>query len=118
MPRPILEETRIHPAIRDKVASNRVEIVREVEAAVAAHRVLVVGMRQNPAPRIARRALDEAGIAYHYLEYGSYLSDWRRRTALKMWTGWQTFPMVFVGGVLVGGKDDLLKLIANGELKP
>jgi len=118
MPRPILDETRIHPAIRDKVAGNRVEIVREVEAAAAAHRVLVVGMRQNPAPRIARRALDKAGIAYHYLEYGSYFSDWRRRTALKMWTGWQTFPMVFVKGVLIGGKDDLLRLIANGELKP
>ena len=118
MPRPILDEARIHPAIRDKVASNRTEIVREVEAAVAAHRVVVVGMRQNPAPKKARRALDEAGIAYHYLEYGSYFGDWRRRTALKMWTGWQTFPMVFVGGVLVGGKDDLLKLIASGELKP
>jgi monothiol glutaredoxin len=118
MPRPILEEARIHPAIRDKVASNRVDIVREVEAAAAAHRVLVVGMRQNPAPKKARRALEAAGITYHYLEYGSYLSEWRRRNALKMWTGWPTFPMVFVGGVLVGGKDDLLKLIANGELKP
>ena len=118
MPRSILDEAQVHPAIRDKVASNRVEIVREVDAAAQANRVLVVGMRQNPAPKKARRALDEAGIAYHYLEYGSYFADWRRRTALKMWTGWQTFPMVFVDGVLVGGKDDLIKLIASGELKP
>jgi hypothetical protein len=36
MPRPILEEARIHPAIRDKVATNRTDIVREVEAAAAA----------------------------------------------------------------------------------
>ena len=53
-------------------------------------------MRQNPAPQ-ARR-LDEAGIAHHYLEYGSYFNTWRRRNALKMWTGWPTFPMVFVKG--------------------
>jgi len=117
MPRPILEESRIHPAIRDKVATNRTEIVKEVEAAVAAHPIVIVGMAQNPAPKKARKLLDAAGIAYHYLEYGSYLSDWRRRNALKMWTGWPTFPMVFVKGVLIGGADDLEKLIASGELK-
>ena len=117
MPRPILDESRIHPAIRDKVATNRINIVREVEAAIAANAIVVVGMRQNPAPKRARRLLDAAGLAYAYLEYGSYLSEWRRRSALKMWTGWQTFPMVFVKGVLVGGADDLEKLIAGGELK-
>jgi monothiol glutaredoxin len=117
MPRPILEESRIHPAIRERVASNRTDIVREVEAAIAANDVVVVGMRVNPAPKRARRVLDAAGIAYKYLEYGSYVSEWRRRTALKMWTGWQTFPMVFVKGVLVGGADDLEKLLASGELR-
>jgi len=117
MPRPILDESRIHPAIRDKVATNRINIVREVEAAIAANAIVVVGMRQNPAPKRARRLLDAAGLAYAYLEYGSYLSEWRRRSALKMWTGWQTFPMVFVKGVLVGGADDLERLIASGELK-
>ena len=116
MPRPILDESRIHPAVREKVATNRTDIVREVEAAIAANAVVVVGMRQNPAPRRARRVLDAAKIPYQYLEYGSYLSEWRRRNALKMWTGWPTFPMVFVKGVLVGGADDLEKLIANGEL--
>jgi glutaredoxin-related protein len=34
-----------------------------------------------------------------------------------MWTGWPTFPMVFVKGMLVGGADDLVKLIDSGELK-
>jgi monothiol glutaredoxin len=116
MARPILDESRIHPAVREKVATNRVDIVREVEAAIAAHAVVVVGMRQNPAPKRARRVLDAAKIPYQYLEYGSYLAEWRRRNALKMWTGWPTFPMVFVKGVLVGGADDLEKLIASGEL--
>ena len=116
MPRPILDESKIHPAIRDKVANNRMDYVKEVQAAIAAHPVVVVGMRQNPAPKKARRALDAAGIAYQYLEYGSYLSEWRNRNALKMWTGWPTFPMIFVKGVLIGGADDLAKLVASGEL--
>jgi len=59
---------------------------------------------------------DDAGLAYKYLEYGSYLGEWRRRLALKMWTGWPTFPMVFVKGVLIGGASDLAKLIESGEL--
>jgi monothiol glutaredoxin len=33
-----------------------------------------------------------------------------------MWTGWPTFPMVFVKGVLVGGASDLGRLIANWEM--
>ena len=74
-------------------------------------------MRQNAMPKKARRLLAAAGLAHKYLEYGSYLSEWRRRNALKMWTGWPTFPMVFVKGVLVGGADDLEKLLASGELK-
>ena len=79
--------------------------------------LLVVGMAGNPHCRKARRALDAAGLAHQYLEFGSYLSQWRRRNALKMWTGWPTFPMVFVKGTLVGGADDVAKLIASGELQ-
>ncbi len=115
--RPVLDTEHIHPAIRGYVASHHTDIVREVQAAVAAHPVVVVGMAQNPMPKRARKALDAAGIAHHYLEYGSYFNTWRRRNALKMWTGWPTFPMVFVRGVLVGGATDVEKLIASGELK-
>ncbi len=117
MPRPVLDETQIHPAVRDKVAQHQIEIVREVQLAVAQHPVVVVGMSLNPFPRRARKALDAAGVAHHDLDYGGYLSDWRRRNALKMWTGWPTFPMVFVKGQLVGGADDLQRLIDSGELQ-
>ena len=117
MPRAILDEAHIHPAIRERVASLHADIVREVQEAAARHPVLVVGMRQNPFPKKARRALAAAGIAHEYLEYGSYFGGWRRRNALKMWTGWPTLPLVFVKGTLVGGAEDLAKLIASGELK-
>ena len=117
MPRSILDEVSIHPAIRGKVEGSQQFIVQEVKAAVAAHAVVVVGMGINPFVKKARKALDDAGIAYHYLEYGNYLSMWRERNALKMWTGWPTLPMVFVRGTLVGGATDLNKLVASGELK-
>ena len=117
MPRPILAESHIHPAVREKISSHQQAVVQEVQAALAANAVVVVGMGINPMPKKARRLLDEAAIRYKYLEYGNYLNTWRKRNALKLWTGWPTFPMVFVKGTLVGGADDLQKLMASGELK-
>lgn len=115
--RPILDASRIHPAIRERIATRHADIVREVQRAIEGNDVVVVGMALNPFPRRARRALDAAGVPHRYLEYGGYLGNWRRRNALKMWTGWSTFPMVFIRGTLVGGADDLERLIASGELK-
>ena len=117
MPRTLLPESRIHPAIRDKVSRTGAEVIAEVEAAIAANEIVVVGMKQNPFPKRSRKALDAAGLAYKYLEYGSYLGQYRKRLPLKLWTGWTTFPMIFVKGVFVGGADDLEKLLATGELK-
>ncbi len=117
MARPILDDAHIHPAIRDKVSNHQHDIVREVQDAIARHAVVVVGMAQNPNPKRARKLLDAAGIPHQYLEYGSYFNSWRRRNALKMWTGWPTLPMVFVKGVLVGGADDVQRLLATGELQ-
>jgi monothiol glutaredoxin len=116
MTRPILDDSKLHPAIREKVGTYQADILREVQTAVRDNDVVVVGMRINPAPKRAIKALKAAGVKHVYLEYGSYFSEWRRRLALKMWTGWPTFPMVFVKGTLVGGADDTEKLIASGEL--
>lgn len=116
MPRPILDEVHIHPAIRGRVAGHQQVILEEVIRAIRSNEVVVVGMGMNPFPARARKALDAIGQAYMYLEYGNYLEGWRRRTALKMWTGWPTFPMIFVRGTLVGGYTDLRGLIDSGEL--
>ena len=117
MPRAVLAENNIHTSIRNRISNHHSAIIREVQAAVAAHPVVVVGMGANPYPKKARRWLDEAKVPHHYLSYGNYFSMWRERNALKMWAGWPTMPMVFVRGVLVGGAEDVQKLIASGELQ-
>jgi monothiol glutaredoxin len=116
MPRSLLDEAQIHPGIRQTISASHADVVAEVGAAIAVNAIVIVGMRLNPFPRKARRALDAIGTPYQYLSYGGYLGGWRRRTALKMWTGWPTFPMVFVHGTLVGGAGELQRLIASGEL--
>ena len=117
MPRQTLDESRLHPAIRDEVANLHADIVHNVHAATLSNPVLVVGMAGNPFCRRARRLLGEAEIPFHYLGYGSYFSEWRPRGALKMWSGWPTFPMVFVKGQLIGGARELERLIKSGEIK-
>jgi glutaredoxin-related protein len=115
MSRSILDEAHIHPAIRGLVSNNHRDLVAEVQAAVAAHAVVVVGMTLNHNVPIARKLLDGLGTPYKYLGYGGYFSMWRARNALKMWTGWPTFPMIFVKGVLIGGATDLQQLVKSGE---
>jgi monothiol glutaredoxin len=114
--RDVFPEAQVHPSISEKIASYRKEEVAAVKALIAAHRVVVVGMTQNPYPKRARKLLDSQGVPYEYLGIGSYLSEWRRRLVLKMWTGWATFPMIWVDGVFIGGFQDLQKLVESGEL--
>ena len=64
MPRPVLDASRIHPSIRDNVANHHRHMVDQVEAAIAKHTVLVVGMALNPMPKKARAALDAASVAH------------------------------------------------------
>ena len=115
--RDIFPDTKVHPSIAEKIANYRKEQVDQVKSLIEANRVVVVGMTQNPFPKRARRLLDSQGIAYEYLGIGSYMSEWRRRLVLKMWTGWPTFPMIFVDGALIGGFEDLARLVESGELK-
>ena len=92
------------------------DTLREIDDAIRAHDVVVVGMSQNPHVKNVRKALDDAGVPFHYLEYGSYFSEWKKRLAIKMWSGWPTFPQVYVKGELIGGEDLTKAAIARGDL--
>ena len=118
MERLTLSPDKVSPAARDAVANFHRAVVDEVAAAVARDAVVVVGMAQNPFVKRARKALDDAGVKFTYLEYGSYLSQWKPRLAIKLWAGFPTFPMVFVDGTLIGGHSELVAQLASGALKP
>jgi monothiol glutaredoxin len=115
--RPRLEDTSVTPAALSHIEGFHADVVKQVQEAVRAEHVVVVGMAQNPHVRNVRRALDEAGVSYKYLEYGSYFSQWKQRLAIKLWSGFPTFPQVFVNGTLVGGEDLTKAALADGSLK-
>ncbi len=119
MTRKTLNESKIHANIAHLIGGTAEyqNTIDEIIAAISANNIVVVGMQQNPFPKKARKLLDEQGLSYHYLEYGSYFKEWKRRGAIKMWAGWQTFPMIFIRGVLIGGYSDLQKLVDNNLLQ-
>lgn len=117
MSRPLLSEDRVSALARDRQARFHRQTVEEVQQAVANHDVVVVGMGWNPHVRMARKALDGAGIAHHDLDYGNYVTGWKKRLAIKLWSGWPTFPQVYVKGTLVGGNVCTRKALEDGSLK-
>jgi monothiol glutaredoxin len=111
-----LDTARVAVEARRRMAEFHAAVVRDVQEAVDRSAVVVVGMAQNPHVKNVRKALTDAGVAFTYLEYGSYFAKWRERLAIKLWTGWPTFPQVFVRGVLIGGEDLTRAALADGSL--
>ena len=115
--RPRLDPAQITPDAMGKMISLHPDVLEKLIDAVKTQPLVVVGMAQNPHVKNVRKALDAAGLAYTYLEYGSYFGSWRERLAIKLWSGWPTFPQVFARGVLIGGVDLTKAAIADGSLK-
>lgn len=113
----ILDPRQLAPEVAREAAGFHADVVRAVEQAVQSQPVVVVGMAQNPWVKKTRKALESGGIDFTYLEYGSYLARWKERLAIKLWSGWPTFPQVFVRGVLIGGHDLTVKALSDGSLK-
>lgn len=116
-PRPVLSDEHKTAAVRAHMAKFHGDVVDEVRRTVESDDLVVVGMAQNPFVKKARAALKAANIKFTYLEYGSYTSQWKRRLAIKLWSGYPTFPQVFVRGVLIGGNHELQAMIADGSLQ-
>lgn len=115
--RPQHDPSQIAPDALREIGAFHADVVERVRRAVAEHPVVVVGMAQNPHVKSIKKALSDAGVPFNYLEFGSYLSSWRQRLAIKLWSGWPTFPQVFVRGVLIGGEDLTKAALADGTLR-
>jgi len=106
----------ISSAISDRVRSYHSDVIEEVIQHVQQKDIVVVGMAWNPFVQRTQKLLNAQTIPYTYLEYGSYVSQWKERLAIKMWSGWPTFPQIFVKGMLIGGFSDIQSLVQNNQL--
>lgn len=102
-----LPTEKVTPTAAQAIENFFPAVITEIETATKNNEWLIVGMAQNPVVKGAKKFLAEKNITFKYLEYGSYFSQWKLRLAIKLWSGWPTFPQVFHKGILVGGFDDL-----------
>ena len=115
--RPLLDAAAISEPALAAMETYHADLVRHVAETVRREPVVVIGMMHYPSVGKARKALDAAGIKHTYLEYGSYFNGWRPRLAIKLWSGWPTYPQVFVKGVLIGGGNETRTALADGTLQ-
>lgn len=115
--RPMHPPAHRSDAVARANASFKSSVVQQVIDAITVHDLVIVGMAWNQPDRQIRADLDRAELKYEYLQIGNYLNKWRDRLAIKLWTGWPTFPQVFVKGVFIGGRDLAREELASGRLK-
>jgi monothiol glutaredoxin len=117
MSRKTLDPSRLSPEAATAISSYHSTTIDTVAKAIESNRVVVVGMSLNPFVKKAKAALSNAKVDFKYLEFGSYTSMWKERLAIKIWSGWPTYPQVFVDGKLVGGFQETKKALEEGKIK-
>lgn len=90
-----LEQEKIGPKALEQIVTFHAEAVQEVKEAIAHHEWVVLGMAHNPYVIRARKLLKQKGKKFHYIEKGSYLSGWKVRLAIKLYTGSADLPPNF-----------------------
>lgn len=105
--RKILSESKLTPRAQESMSRFHASIVSDVEQTIQNNEWVVVGMAHNIPVIKARNFLKEKNINFKYVEYGNYFAGWKVRLAIKLWSGWPTFPQIFHNGILVGGFSDL-----------
>jgi len=115
--RKVLSDDRVSGRIQKMMSEFHPEAIERVEQAISANKVVVVGMRGNYFVKKALRNLVRWNVAFEYCEFGSYFSQYNERVTLKMWSGYSTFPMIFVNGVLIGGNSDMEAEKAEGSFE-
>ncbi len=111
MERLTLASAQVESTALSFISQNHNDTVKEIISAITSNKVVVVGMAQNPVVRKAKKTLEAKKLDYTYLSYGSYTSKWQQRLAIKLWSGWPTFPQVFIDGKLVGGAKELIEFL-------
>ena len=105
--RKILSSAQVHPAAQKAMDDMHASTIQDIELAIKQHDWVIIGMAQNPVVKSAKKFLTAKNISFHSLDYGSYFSLWNLRLAIKLWSGWPTYPQIFHKGILIGGFSDL-----------
>ena len=111
---------KIH-ALLSKDAQNEIALfqqpfVEELQCMINNFEIVVVGVQLNSKSRQVSTLLQASEHDFKELYLRPWLMDRRKKLAVMLWSGWPTFPQVFIRGMLIGGEQELRRAIQNGEL--
>ncbi len=109
--RPTLSENQVHSEVKQIIGNFHRDVIVNIENSIKENEWVIVGMTGNPFVIKAKKHLNAKDLNFKYIEQGSYMSQWKQRLAIKLWSGWPTFPQVFHKGKLIGGFNDLKKYL-------
>lgn len=109
--------TNLSAQAEQTIYSFHSETITDLQDCIEKHDVVVVGMALNPYVISVKKSLKQHKISFIYKEYGGYFSAWKQRLAIKIWSGWPTFPQVFIRQTLIGGAADTRKALQNNQIQ-
>lgn len=92
---------------------NRIESLLQSDPVV----LFMKGEPESPQCGFSARAvsiLQALGVPFKAV---NILADWELRQGLKEYSGWPTYPQLYVQGRLVGGSDIMWEMFQSGQLK-
>lgn len=95
------------------------DVNARIEEQLNAHAILLYMKGSPDFPQCgfsgqAVQALNAVGQPYSYV---NVFDDPEIREGLKLYSGWPTFPQLYVKGELIGGSDIVIEMYRSGELK-
>lgn len=93
-------------------------VMQRIEEQISEHPVMLYmkGTPDFPQCGFSARAVQILGQCGAEFAYVNVFEEQEIREGLKTFSGWPTFPQLFIQGELVGGSDIMLELYESGEL--
>jgi Grx4 family monothiol glutaredoxin len=91
---------------------NRIKTILDAYPVV----IFIKGIPQDPFCKYSRSFIEELNaLGLNYRSFDIF-KDEDIRQWLRLYSGWKTYPQLYVNGKIVGGLDVTRELIKNGEL--
>ncbi|TPX61220.1 hypothetical protein PhCBS80983_g01307 [Powellomyces hirtus] len=97
-------------------SSSQSDVSKQVEDAIAKHKVLIYSKTYCPYCDKAKALLKSKNVNYEIIELDTVKDGEKMHAHLKELSGQTTVPNIYINGKHIGGCSDLIELDQSGEL--
>ena len=77
--------------------------------------IVVIGVQLSPQNSQVRALLQFTNHTAKEIYLRPWMLNKHKKLAVMLWSGWPTFPQIFIRGMLIGGEQELRRAIHNGD---